>query len=137
MKRILVAVDGSECSLRALRAALEEDAAAELHLVNVQPTLTGTAARHVGRAAVEDYHRDEGMKELEAAIAAARAAGVEAQPHVVVGDPGQTIARFASQIGADRIVIGSKGRGAIPDAVLGSAVRGVLQHSPVPVLVVK
>jgi nucleotide-binding universal stress UspA family protein len=33
--------------------------------------------------------------------------------------------------------MGSKGRGAIPDMVLGSAVRGVLQLAPAPVLVVK
>lgn len=140
MKRILVAVDGSECSQRAVATAIEEYASAgeaKLHLINVQPALTGSAARHVGRTQVDDYHRDEGMKELQAAYEAARAAGVEAERHVVVGDPPQAIARFAAQLGADRIVIGSKGRGAIPDMVLGSAVRGVLQEAPVPVLVVK
>ena len=54
-----------------------------------------------------------------------------------VGSPGETIARFADQIGADTIVIGSKGRGQVSDIVLGSAVQAVLEESRVPVLVVK
>ena len=137
MKKILVAIDGSECSQRALQVALSEYPQGEFHLVNVQGAISGSAARHVGRRNVEDYHRDEGMAELAPAIAAAKAAGIQAQPHVVVGEPGETIARFAGQIGADRIVIGSKGRGVIGDMVLGSAVREVLQEARVPVLVVK
>ena len=137
MKRILVAVDGSPHSLKAVRSALEAAPSAELHLINVRAHLTGTAASHLGRKAVDDYHLDEGMKDLAPAIEAARSAGVTPKHHVCVGAPGETIARFAEQIGADTIVIGSKGRGQVSDIVLGSAVQAVLEESKVPVLVVK
>jgi nucleotide-binding universal stress UspA family protein len=137
MKRVLVAIDGSPHSLKALDKALQSAPGAELHLINVRAHLTGTAASHLGRKAVDDYHLDEGMKELAAALEAARAAGAQPKHHVAVGAPGETIARFAEQIGADTIVIGSKGRSQLPDIILGSAVQGVLEESKVPVLVVK
>lgn len=137
MKRVLVAVDGSPHSLKALAKALESAPAAELHLINVRAPLTGSAAGHLGRKTVDDYHLDEGMKDLAPAIEAAQKAGMQAKHHVCVGSPGETIARFAEQIGADTIVIGSKGRSQISDTILGSAVQGVLEESRVPVLVVK
>jgi nucleotide-binding universal stress UspA family protein len=137
MKRVLVAVDGSPHSLKALAKALESAPSAEMHLINVRAPLTGTAAGHLGRKTVDDYHLDEGMKDLAPAIAAAQKAGAQPRHHVCVGSPGETIARFAEQIGADTIVIGSKGRSQISDTILGSAVLGVLEESRVPVLVVK
>ena len=137
MKRVLIAVDGSAPSLNALRFALQSAPGAELHLVNVRTPLTGSAASHLGRKTLDDYHLEEGMKELAPAIEAAKAAGAHPKHHVVVGSPGETIARFADQIGADTIVIGSKGRGQVSDIVLGSAVQAVLEESRVPVLVVK
>lgn len=137
MKRVLVAVDGSPQSLKAVKFAIDSAPAAELHLVNVRGALTGSAAGHLGRKTVDDFHLEEGMKELASALEAARAAGSSPQHHVIVGSPGETIARFAEQIGADMIVIGSKGRGQVRDMVLGTAVQGVLESSRVPVLVVK
>ena len=137
MKRVLVAVDGSPHSLKALQKAMESAPSAELHLINVRAPLTGTAAGHLGRKTVEDYHLDEGMKDLAPAIEAAKQAGLQPKHHVCVGAPGETIARFAEQIGADTIVIGSKGRSQISDTILGSAVQGVLEESRVPVLIVK
>jgi nucleotide-binding universal stress UspA family protein len=137
MKRLLIAVDGSAQSLKAVRFAMETVPGAELHLVNVRGPLTGSAASHLGRKTVDEYHLEEGMKDLAPALEAVRAAGAQAKHHVVVGTPGETIARFASQVEADTIVIGSKGRGQISDMVLGSAVQAVLENSRVPVLVVK
>lgn len=137
MKRVLVAIDGSPHSLKALEKALAAAPSAEMHLINVRAPLTGTAASHLGRKTVDDYHLDEGMKDLAAAIDAAKRAGSQPRHHVCVGTPGETIARFADQIGADTIVIGSKGRSQLPDIILGSAVQGVLEESKVPVLVVK
>jgi nucleotide-binding universal stress UspA family protein len=137
MKRVLVAIDGSPHSLKALGKALDSAPSAEVHLINVRAPLTGTAAGHLGRKTVDDYHLDEGMKELAPAIEAAQKAGTQPRHHVCVGSPGETIARFAEQIGADTIVIGSKGRSQISDTILGSAVLGVLEESRVPVLVVK
>jgi nucleotide-binding universal stress UspA family protein len=136
MKKLLVAVDGSPQSLKAVARALDWSPV-EVHLVNVRAPLTGSAAGHLGHKSVDDFHLEEGMKALAPAIEAARAAGAQPQHHVCVGSPGETIARFAEQIGADTIVIGSKGRGQVSDFVVGSAVQAVLEASKVPVLVVK
>lgn len=137
MKRVLIAIDGSAPSLKALDFALASAPAAELHLINVRAPLTGSAASYLGRKTLDEYHLEEGMKELAPALERARGAGLKPAHHVCVGAPGETIARFADQIQADTIVIGSKGRSQIPDIVLGSAVQGVLEESRVPVLVVK
>jgi nucleotide-binding universal stress UspA family protein len=137
MKRVLIAVDGSPQSLKALKFAMDTAPDSELHLINVRSPITGSAASYLGRKTLDEYHLEEGMKDIGPALEAARAAGAQPKHHVCVGAPGETIARFADQIAADFIVIGSKGRSQIPDIVLGSAVQGVLQESRVPVLVIK
>jgi nucleotide-binding universal stress UspA family protein len=136
-KRVLVAVDGSSQSLKALKFAMDTAPSAELHLINVRSAITGSAASYLGRKTLDEYHLEEGMKDLGPALEAARAPGTQPKHHVTVGSPGETIARFADQIAADFIVIGSKGRGQLSDMVLGSAVQSVLQESRVPVLVIK
>ena len=55
MKKLLVPVDGSECSLRAVRHLVGKGSGAalpgtvEIHLVNVQPGLPGDITRFVSR----------------------------------------------------------------------------------------
>lgn len=141
--KLLVAIDGSAFSLRALEVALADRAAArdpgsiELHLINVQPPLSSRTASLAPRGSVEDFHREAGMEELGAAIAACAAAGVPATPHVSVGGVGESIAQFAEQVGAQRIVTGSQGRGAIGSMLLGSGALEIIRCARVPVLVVK
>ena len=137
MKRVLIAVDGSPQSLKALKFAMDTAPGAEFHLINVRTPITGSAASYLGRKTLDEYHLEEGMKDLAPALEAARSGGGEVKHHVCVGSPGETIAHFADQIAADFIVIGSKGRSQIPDIVLGSAVQSVLHEAKVPVLVIK
>lgn len=143
MKKLLVAIDGSEGSLGALRtaiadrAALADPAGCELHLVNVQHPVTGTVSSFVARKNVDDYHRDAGMGELAPALEVAKAAGVAVQHHVIVGEYGEALVRFAQQIGCDRIVMGSRGLSGVSSVVMGSVCRSVLEHAEVPVLVVR
>jgi CRP/FNR family transcriptional regulator len=61
MKKLLVPVDGSECSLRAVRHLIGKGSGAalpgtvEIHLVNVQPGLPGDITRFVSREQVAGY----------------------------------------------------------------------------------
>jgi len=81
MKKLLVPVDGSDCSLRAVRHVVERGSGAalpgavEIHLVNVQPELPGDITRFVSREQVAGYHRDESEKELAEARKLLEAAG--------------------------------------------------------------
>ncbi|XP_052677759.1 universal stress protein YxiE-like [Crassostrea angulata] len=50
-------------------------------------------------------------------------------------DPGEGIIRAAEELGADLIVIGSRGMGVVRRTILGSVSDYVLQHSHIPVAV--
>ena len=73
---------------------------------------------------------------LEAAAERAAARGIHARTEVVAGNPADEIVAYADALGADLIVIGSRGRGTVAGALLGSVSRDVVSESRRPVLVV-
>ena len=140
MLKVLVPADGSDPSQRAIDHLIgtpQYKDGAEIHLINVQPPLPGRAAAAVAQANVEDYHREEGLKSLEEAQQRLRAAGVTYHCHIAVGDPAKVIVQYAQQHGIDQIVMGTRGRGAVASALMGSVAKEVLECSPVPVMLVK
>src|SRR5262249_59556320 len=91
MKAILVAVDGSENSDRAVAHALGLIAgglATELHFLNVQPNFGGAVSAFVDREAIDSYRRDEGNKALASALGLAKTAGVAANVPIGAGRTG-------------------------------------------------
>lgn len=140
MFKVLVPIDGSENALRALEraAALVRDRAPfELHLLNVQASLSGDVTTFVGSATVKDYHREEGEKALASARALLDRQGVPYKLHVTVGPAGESIAGFAKKLGCDAIIMGTRGMGKISSALLGSVSTDVIRHADVPVTLVK
>jgi nucleotide-binding universal stress UspA family protein len=138
--RILVPVDGSEISLRAVRhaARLAKDRpGTELHLLNVQLPIHGSAPRFVPKSAVRDYHLEEGHKALGPAEALLRADGIAFESHIARGDPGATINGYADEKSCDAIVMGTRGLGRTMAALLGSTANAVLCDAKVPVTLVK
>jgi nucleotide-binding universal stress UspA family protein len=139
MLRVLVPVDGSESSIRAVQFVLKTAPLyvepAELHLLNVQHPLPGTI-RGVHEQ-VERHHRDEGAKALAAARSALDASGVKYVYHISVGEPADAIARFAKEKKIEQIVMGTRGLGTIAGMLLGSVASKVLQLVDVPVLLIK
>ena len=135
--RILVAVDGSVPSLRAVQHAVDlthRGLPAELHLVNAQPPLRGTAALLLGRAELEEYHREEGMKALADAMQALATVGIVPHLHVAVGAPAAVVLAFAHRLGAQLIVMGTRGfGGGVAGAVMGSVASDVVTGASVPV----
>ncbi|WP_310734484.1 MULTISPECIES: YjbE family putative metal transport protein [Piscinibacter] len=141
--RILVASDGSPGAAQALRQALalrgqlRDGAQAELHLANVQRPVSGNVASFVAAGSIEDYHRERADQALDDARRTLAEAGVAFQEHRRVGEPGETIAALAAELGCDLIVMGSRGLGTHTGALLGSVAAGTLEHAGVPVLVVR
>jgi nucleotide-binding universal stress UspA family protein len=143
MMKILVPVDGSEPSQRAVDHVIanmqHHKDQADLHLINVQPPLPygGQASSVVGHASIDDYHREEGQKCLQAARQKLDAAGVQYHFHIAVGDPAEATVRYAQEHAVDQIVMGTHGRGAVAAVLMGSVAKEVLAKSSVPVLLVK
>lgn len=137
---ILVAVDGSETSDRAVQHALDMVAtgcAAELHLLNVQPSVGGAVSTFVSREQIDSYHREEGEKALASAVALAGKASVAAKKHVGVGRQGEVVADFVRKLGAGLVVMGTRGHTGLTGVLLGSVAQDVIAHSMVPVTLVK
>jgi nucleotide-binding universal stress UspA family protein len=59
----------------------------------------------------------------------------DAELKVLEGTPGQAVCQFASDLNARAIVMGSRGRGVVKRAVLGSVSDHVVRHAPCPVVI--
>jgi nucleotide-binding universal stress UspA family protein len=140
MTRILVPVDGSEFSKRALDVATDLACAlsAELVLVTVVD-LTRAAVMSGGQAqlvagALEELQA-EGKRLVEEARA--RVAGrAPATTRVIEGSPIDEIEKAAIQLKVSYIVMGTHGRSGLNRAVMGSVAEGVARRAPVPVMIV-
>lgn len=141
MNKILVPIDGSECSMHALQTAiamagLRQDT--ELHLLTVVfPIVSGHAKMFLDQKVVEDYYNDEGEKALAGAKSVAEKSGVKFVTTIKVGQSAQTITDFAREQQCSQIVMGTRGLSALPGILLGSVASKVIHLADVPVTLVK
>lgn len=144
-KRILVPVDGSPTSNRALTAALQmaRDADGQVRLIHIVDELaffTGLDAYSGYSAELLRIAQDMGNKILEDGMERARAAGVAADNLLFekYGESlGETVASEAMRWNADLIVVGTHGRRGVGRLLLGSGAEQVIRLAPTPVLVVR
>ena len=138
MKTILIATDGSENADQAVDVAIDlaRQTGAALQVLSVRPQRAAGRAGS-GPATLEVEERDGPEHIAEAAAVRAREAGVAATPHHARGDVVSSIAEAASSLGADLVVVGSRGHGPISGAVLGSVSHGLVSRSPVPLTIVR
>ncbi len=139
MKRILVAVDGSDASLKAARmgADIAVRFGAKLTLVHVVPKLLLPPDVYgLTIAEVEKEHRAYAEKLLEKAIAELQEPGLEISTTVLYGAPAESIAEEAAASDVSMLVVGSRGHGAVARMFLGSVSDRLVHISPKPVLVV-
>jgi nucleotide-binding universal stress UspA family protein len=139
MKRILVAVDGSEPSLKAARMAADVAVrfGAKLTMVHVVPKLLLPPDVYgLTIAEVEKEHRAYADALLDKTARALEPAGVEITRTVRYGAPAEAIAEEAAATDVGMVVIGSRGLGAVARVFLGSVSDRLVHISPKPVLIV-
>ncbi|HXV08376.1 MAG TPA: universal stress protein, partial [Burkholderiales bacterium] len=83
------------------------------------------------------YQRGLGQQIVDTAIATLRDRGVPHQGRVAIGEIAETIVATAQELGAEQIVIGSRGMSALPNLLLGSNATKVIHLARVPVTIVK
>ena len=140
--KLLVAVDFSPVTDRVVEAAIALAASGPagaitlLHVARPEPDFVGYDAGPQSvrdQVAAEFRTQRRALQDLADRI---RAAGIEATPVVVQGGTAETIIEQASRAGAELIVVGTHGRGAVMDLLVGSVSEGVIRRSPIPVVVV-
>ncbi len=140
MRRILVAVDGSETSLKAARMAADVAMrfGARLTLVHVVPKLLLPPDVYgLTLAEVEKEHRAYADKLLERAVADLGEPGLEVDTTVLYGPPAESIAEEAAASDVGMVVVGGRGHGAVARMFLGSVSDRLVHISSKPVLVVR
>lgn len=141
IRTLLVAVDFSEPSARALEYACELAGAlgARIHLVHAyQAPLLEVTPYHVAiPQGVFEAARNAANDQLEALRLKLAKQGTETQAHLREGSaPPDAIADAAEEIGADLIVIGTHGHTGLKHALLGSVAERTLRLARCPVLTV-
>jgi nucleotide-binding universal stress UspA family protein len=140
MQKILIATDGSPEAREAVEYGLElaEDQHAEATLLQVIPPIDWTQLDRgaVIRPIPDEIEKRRGIALDEAATLAAEH-GVPVTFEVVAGIPADEIVAYADNHDFDLTVVGSRGRGAVASALLGSVSQAVLHESRRPVLIVR
>ena len=146
-KRILVPMDGSPLSERALEVALEENPDADIVVLHViDPTEPGYSypldvdlSEEPRHGSDEWYDRAEELSEDLFATAREMAAeyDVELTTELVVNAPSRAIVEYARENAVDHIIMGSHGRDGEPRILLGSVTEAVAFRSPVRVTLIR
>lgn len=137
MLKVLLPVDGSEPSRHAIKKGIEEGLlkGKEIHVITVVPGAVLVGGYMVGpeMEATNQQLAEDALNEAKALLA-------DYENVIAVsrkGDPGTEILHYASEIGANLIVMGHRGLGTFSKIFLGSVSSRVLNHSNCSVLIVK
>jgi nucleotide-binding universal stress UspA family protein len=140
-KRILVPIDGSETSNRALVAALQmaRDNGGRVRAVHAYDELAHLTGYEFTTEVLQQA-RTYARKVIADAMEIAQASGVTADSKLLEQPGrrlGEVVADEARAFDADLIVVGTVGRRGFSRALLGSGAEQVIRLAPVPVLVMR
>lgn len=136
--RVLLPCDGSEqaaravdyvCGLGHAPVPLEVDL---FHAPSPVPSATFPS-----QEMMDAHYREQGEPVLRAAEDALRSAGLKFNVHLAPGHPAEKIVEAAEREDYCRIVMGTRGLGAVANLFLGSVAYRVVHLSPIPVTLVK
>lgn len=139
MATIVVGIDGSPASGKALRWALEE---ARLRGATVRAVYAwsfpfqGGEIAHLAAQAAHDALQQDAEQSAHTAVRKALGADADTVERVVTeGPPVQALTAAARD--ADLLVVGSRGRGGFTGLLLGSVSTQCAQHAPCPVVIIR
>jgi len=142
-KRIVCAVDFSDCSLAALTYALSlaREADGQLTVVHVLTShLVPDAVfadQHLSVLAYQRQREDEAQRRLDEAMPATAESYCRVESTIVRGKPWREIVGIATAQQSDLIVLGVHGRGAVDLMFFGSTAHQVVRHASCPVLTLR
>ena len=141
MKTILVPIDFSAVTSQVTRfarqlAKLTGSRIVLLHVVQVPIIIEpfGLGVEPMAQAMVADQR--ESIRRLKRLAAACRRGMGDVRTICQVGNPATVVLAQAAKLRADLIVLGSHGRGAVYDLLIGSTAHGVLRRAACPVVIV-
>lgn len=142
MKKILVAVDGSENSKKAILKAralaeLNDSEVTLLSVVNDAMMNNPYVTRRDHKLAISKAFMEQGNTILRKSLDIFGPYKGKVETSLKYGDPGKTIIKIAEEEGYDLVIMGSRGLNAISRAMLGSVSNKVLNHIHISVLIVK
>lgn len=138
MQRILVPVDGSKPSERAVRHVIGLRAAGlavQVLLLNVQPEWAPARSTEDEKEG-KRLHAQAADRATRRSRALLEAAGIPYESRMLVGDAAESIVNLARTRRCSQIVMGMRGRGALARVVLGSVSMKTLQLAQIPVTLV-
>lgn len=143
MKKILVPVDGSSNSQRAVKFALEEakHAPVSIHLLHVMAAFDdyGMMRAYISRPQGDRLMRARAADILKRVAAPLRKAKVDFETHIAGGDTevASRIVDAARRLRCNSIVMGTRGMGSLGNLVLGSVATKVIHATRIPVTLIK
>ena len=141
--KILIPVDGSPASLRAVKFAIEmmaQNPNTSLVLLHVQ-NISAIELAGASEAAATDWLHEAAAqaaaKALKDAIGKSKDAGVAFETLVRTGQTAEAIAQVAREEDVKQIVMGTRGLGPIQGLLLGSVATQVVHLAEVPITLIK
>ncbi|SES96826.1 Nucleotide-binding universal stress protein, UspA family [Salinibacillus kushneri] len=137
-KKILLATDGSEHSLRTTNhaislATITADSYIEVVYVKESTQVKSDTLHNWNKVGVMNVQEDKVMG-IEEDL---QKAGISYKTTVLNGEPGPTIVDYANEKEFDIVIVGSRGLNAFQEMVLGSVSHKVAKRANCPVLIVK
>lgn len=138
--KILLASDGSACADRAVQylvGSLRTQAKSlDVTLFHVCAPMLDRVAAALGEERVAEIRREDSAEALQGARKRLKRAGITFDEAHTAGNAAYCISQKASRGKYDLVLMGSHGRSALKNVLLGSVTARVLAECPVPVLVV-
>lgn len=137
-KSILLAIDGSDHSIRAAKEAANIASLVPDSIVTIVFVADHANAKndvlHSGSSYELDLKRRKKLQPVEELLSAE---SIQYRVEILHGIPGPTIVEYANKENFDILIIGSRGLNSLQEMVLGSVSHKVVKRAHCPVLIVK
>ncbi|MEG0053571.1 MAG: universal stress protein [Comamonas sp.] len=140
MHKIMIAVDGSDASLEAVRHGIklyEQGLKTHFVIAHVQKEASLLELATTDSDLIANASIDAGMDLIASAQDLLKAAGASYEVEISLGEAANTLIDIADSNECDQIIVGATGQGGLSSILIGSVSREVARHSRLPVTIVK